>query len=218
LDGSSIIKKLSLYNGDVGDASPMGSFNLPNLTALRLEKTGITSVPPLHKFPELAGLYLPGNKIDKEGFTRLNEYLASDSCQLELLNLCDTGMADEDISSLTRALKHNRSVIGLHLTGNACGAAGYRSILKMLVDISSIEATLESNTCLREIKLPKENDANPFYDQYDSDSDGSEYYSRDGFEEVRNWIKSVLRWNRYGYHSEYDSDLDSLDSDASKYN
>ena len=55
---------------------------------------------------------------------RLNEYIASDSCQLDSLNLGGTGMADEDISSLTRALKHNRSVTGLDLRGNDCGEAG----------------------------------------------------------------------------------------------
>ena len=50
---------------------------------------------------------LNGNKIGKEAFARLNEYLASDSCQLDSLNLGNTGMADEDISSITRSLKHS---------------------------------------------------------------------------------------------------------------
>ena len=77
------------------------------------------------------------------------------------------------------------------MRGNTCGEAGYRSILKMVLDISSIKATLASNTWLHEIGLPQENDTR---DEY-SDSDASEYYTRDGFEEIRNWIYTVLNWN-----------------------
>ena len=107
------------------------------------------------------------------------------------------GMADEDISSLTRALKHNRSVTGLDLSGNDCGETGYRSILKMVLDISSIKATLESNTRLCELDLPKESD---FTDVSDSDSDGygSEYKSLDGFEEIREWIHSMTYLDHAG--------------------
>jgi len=78
------------------------------------------------------------------------------------------------------------------LKGNDCGEAGYRSILKIVLDISSIKATIESNTCLHRIALPKESE---FRYDHDSGSDGSEYNSRDGFEEIRWWIRSVLRWN-----------------------
>ena len=102
-------------------------------------------------------------------------------------------MADEDISSLTRALEHNRSVEGLFLSDNDCGEAGYRSILKTIINISSIKATIQSNTCLRGIDLPKENNTR---DEYDSDSDESDYNARDGYEEIRDQIHSVLRWNR----------------------
>ena len=67
----------------------------------------------------------------------------------------------------------------------------------MLLDISTIKATLASNTCLCEIHLPQEND---FSDEYDSDldSDASEYNTRDGFEEIRKWIHTALNWNRDG--------------------
>ena len=190
------IEKLVLMNGDIGDVSAIGSCNLPSLKHFRIEKNGITSVPPLHGFPKLTTLSLYGNKIDKEGFARLNAYLANDSCQLRSLNLGDTGMADEDISSITRALKHNRSVIGLQLNYNDCGDAGYRSILMMVLDISSIKATLASNTWLHEIGLPKENDDRNESNS-DSDTDASVYYSRDGFEEIRDRIHTVLCWNRY---------------------
>ena len=155
LNGSTI-EKLSLENSDIadGDLSAIGSCNLPNLQSLSLMKSGITSVPPLYGFPNLTTLSLCGNKIDKDGFTRLNEYLASDSCRLDSLNLCNTGMEDEDISSIAGALKHNRSVTKLDLRGNHCCEAGYRS-MKKLVDISSIKATLASDGCLWEIDLHK---------------------------------------------------------------
>ncbi|EJK47122.1 hypothetical protein THAOC_34187 [Thalassiosira oceanica] len=77
LNGSSI-EVLALRNSDIGDISAIGC-NLPNLKCLRLSTSGITSVPPLHGFPELTSLVLNGNKIDKEGFARLNAHLASDS-------------------------------------------------------------------------------------------------------------------------------------------
>ena len=153
----------------------------------------MTSVPPLHGFPKMNRLILHGNKIDKEGFARLNEYLANGSCPLQHLNLAYTGMTDEDISSLAQALKFNRSVAHLYLSGNDCDEAGYRSILKMLIDISSIKATLESNTCLLGIVLPKEND---YIYGSDSDSDVSENNTRDGFEEIRRWIHLIVAvWN-----------------------
>ena len=191
LDGSSI-EQLMLDRGDLGDASAIGSCKMPNLKFLELQKSGMSSVPPLHGFPQLNSLSLFGNKIDKEGFARLNEYLGCDSCPLRTLGLGYTGMTDEDILSLTQALKHNSSVRDLYLGGNDCGEAGYRSILKMVVDISSIKATIESNTCLHEIELPKEND-----DRYesDSDSDASEYNSRDGFEEIRDQIHDFIVLN-----------------------
>ena len=188
------IESLSLTDSDIGDVSAICPCNLPNLECLDLDSSGIISVPSLHGFPELTALSLYGNKIGKEGFASLNEYLASDSCQLDSLNLGDTGMADDDISSLTRALKHNRSVEEVCLRGNDCGEAGYRSILKMLLDISSIKATIQSNTCLLIIDLHKENDTR---DDYDSDSDASEYNPRDGFEEIREWIYSVLECTTY---------------------
>ena len=190
------IEKLSLADGDIGDISAIGSCNLPHLECLVLARSGITSVPPLHGFPGLTRLSLYGNKIDNDGFARLNEYLASDSCQLDSLDLSETGMADEDISLITRALKHNRSLTKLRLSDNDCGETGYRSILKMVVDISSIKATLESNTFLYEIVLPKENDTRDESDS-DADSDASEYHSRDGFEEIRNWIDTALNWNGF---------------------
>ncbi|EJK47121.1 hypothetical protein THAOC_34186 [Thalassiosira oceanica] len=36
------------------------------------------------------------------------------------------------------------------------------------------------------------------YDESDSDSDGSEYYTRDGFEEIRDRIHNFVMWNRDG--------------------
>ena len=101
-------------------------------------------------------------------------------------------MADEDIAHLTQALQHNRSVRWLDLEGNICGEAGYRSILKMVVDISSIKATLESNTGLCEIDLPGD------HDEYYSDSDGygSEYNARDEFQEIRNLIHRMMSSNK----------------------
>ena len=196
LNGRSI-EYLSLRDSDLGDISSIGPCNLTSLTCLELTRSRTTSIPPLLGFPELRKLFLSRNKIDKEGFARLNEYLAGDSCQLEYLYLCDTGMEDEDISSLARALEHNRSIIRLQLEGNTCGATGYMSILKTVLDISTIKATLESNTCLHGIRLPKENAFNLGHlDGLNSDSDENEYISRDGFEAIRNWIHSVLRWNR----------------------
>ena len=194
LNGRSSIEKLSLDYCDPDSVSTVGSCIMPNLKSLRLSNSWITSVPPLHGFPKLNALSLFGNKMDKEGFARLNEYLASDSCPLHTLGLGHTGMTDEDISSLTQALKFNRSVTHLYLSGNDCGEAGYRSILKMVVDISSIEATLESNTCLHKITLPKEND---YRCDSDSDSDESEYNTRDGFEEIRICIHNFVYLNHY---------------------
>ena len=97
LNGRSI-KKISLRGDDIGDVSEFGSCNWPSLSSLYLWRSGLTSVPSLLGFSELQFLYLNRNKIDREGFARLNTYIASDSCRLCFLGLDDTGMADEDIS------------------------------------------------------------------------------------------------------------------------
>ena len=115
------IESLSLRGDAIRNISEIGSCNLPNLNHLCFETSGMTSVPSLHGFLELRTLSLSCNSIDRDGLTRLNAYLASDSCQICSLTMADTGMADEDISSLTQALKLNRSILGLYLSGNDCG-------------------------------------------------------------------------------------------------
>ena len=85
------IECLSLRDCNIDDVSEIGSCNLPNLKRLDIEESGIISVPSLHGFPELKSLLLSYNKIDSEGFARLNAYLASDSCQLYSLFLIRTG-------------------------------------------------------------------------------------------------------------------------------
>ena len=77
---------------------------------------------------------------------------------LTTLNLNNNGIDDEGVEVLTTSLKHNKKLNSFYLKGNNLQAMGYLAILKLLVDVSSIENTYNnSNNTLKTLDF----DMNP---------------------------------------------------------
>ena len=98
-------------------------------------------------------LQLPSNVINADGYRELTKLLQGGDSTLEHLNLNNNRIDDEGVEILVGALQNNSSMTELDLGGNnGISFQGEMMLLKLVNDISSIEATLRSNhtlTCLQ---------------------------------------------------------------------
>lgn len=126
LDGKSV-EELYFYNCNITDISALDTYNLPNLQRLDLD----------------------GNNIGKEGCITLSNLIQKEGSNLKWLYLNNTGIDDEGTEILAAALKHNTKLISLDLEENDnITERGYKALLKVLIDVSSIESTYNSNNTL----------------------------------------------------------------------
>ena len=137
------VKTLDFEGCSIYDISALETYNLPNLRHLDLSN----------------------NIIGRNGCTILAGLLQNDGSKLVQLHLKRTGLRDEDIVTIANSLKHNTKLKTLYLGGNnAIGNRGYAAFLKLLVDVSSIENTYNSNHILRELELNRWNSMNYWID------------------------------------------------------
>jgi len=83
----------------------------------------------------------------------LSNILQQEGTTLTKLHLHSTDIDDEDIEILANSLKRNTTLTNLCLTGNKITDIGYRTILELLNDVSSIENTYNSNHTLLDLFL-----------------------------------------------------------------
>ena len=103
----------------------------------------------------LKSLALENNNIGREGCITLANILQQEGSKLEYLDLDNTSIDDEGAEILAAALKHNTKLDQLYLSGNnSITEKGCKAFLKLLVDISSIENTYNSNYTLINLNLP----------------------------------------------------------------
>ena len=135
----------------------ISALNGKSLEKLYLQKCNITDLSALDSYtlPDLLRLNLKGNDIGREGCAALSNLLRKEGSKLKYLNLTNNGMGDEEAELLAAALKHNTKLQTLDLSGNNITEKGYKAFLKVLVDISSIESTYNSNHSLFKIELPR---------------------------------------------------------------
>jgi len=127
LHGKSI-RELYIYGCNITDASALNPCHLPNLQKLDLDGN---------------------NNISKEGCITLSNLLQKEGSTLAKLDLNCTGLDDEGIEILATSLKHNTKLKTLNLQeNNDITERGLKSILKLMVDVSSIESTYNSNHTL----------------------------------------------------------------------
>ena len=126
LNGKSL-EKLHVQNCHIIDTSVLDTYSLPNLSSLNLS----------------------GNHIGREGCEALSNMLQKDDTLLEALYLDSTGIDDEGTEILAASLKQNTKLKILSLRRNFnINDRGKRAFLKILVDVSSIENTYNSNYTL----------------------------------------------------------------------
>ena len=101
----------------------------------------------------LTTLDLCNNKIGGDGVAALATALKS-NVALEFLYLCGNKIGDEGVESLAEVLRRNTTLRELYLRGNTgMSQKGKILLLKLVIDISSIEAIMQSNHTLREIRF-----------------------------------------------------------------
>ncbi len=97
----------------------------------------------------LEGLHLHGNNISFDGCRGLAKLLQGGDATLKKLYLQKNDIDDTGVEILVEALQSNTSLKELHLmANNDISERGLTMLLKLVCDISSIEATLQSNHTL----------------------------------------------------------------------
>lgn len=103
----------------------------------------------------LTQFYLYDNSIDTDDCYELVKLLQGHS-MLNSLDLEYNNIDDEGITVLANALQSNTSLQYISLRGNKFRDEGIASLLKLVNDISSIKATLNSNHTLHSIAVGNE--------------------------------------------------------------
>ena len=102
----------------------------------------------------LKTLYLNRNSINADGCREIAKLLRVEDSTLTDLYLQNTWIDDEGVEILVHALQNNTALKTLDLFGNrGISKQGATMLLKLVNDISSIKATLQSNHTLTEIAL-----------------------------------------------------------------
>ena len=116
----------------------------------------IEEIDSENKPKKLEKLFLNYNHINADGCRGLAKLLRGGDSTLTTLDLDENKIDDEGVAVLVGALQSNTSLMGLQLAGNVdISNQGLVMLLKLVNDISSVEATLRSNHTLRKISLEK---------------------------------------------------------------
>ena len=118
---------------NISDISALETYSLPNLQILNLDR----------------------NNIGREGCIILSNRLQQEGSTLSNLNLTHTGMGDDDAELLATSLENNIKLNTLDLRGNSIAERGERAFLELLVDVSSVQSTYNSNHTLTKLWLPR---------------------------------------------------------------
>jgi len=159
LDGGSI-NELILDKCNITDISALGNVTLPHLKKISLcnnNSRNIHNIGDISSYTSLEDLNLSHNNIGIVGCRAIAHLLQKEDTNLTTLNLNDNGIDDEGVEVLANSLKHNKKLKSLHLRGRNLQPKGYLAILKLLVGVSSIENTYNSNHTLKTLDF----DMNP---------------------------------------------------------
>jgi hypothetical protein len=129
---------------------------------LSCDNSGIDSIDiDRNNIPQnLVYLCLDGNNINADGCRELTKLLQGEDATLSILGLRDNNIDDEGVEILVDALRNNTSLESLGLNGNHdISYQGKIMLLKLVNDVSSIHATLQSNQTLTYLCVK---DINPY--------------------------------------------------------
>ena len=104
--------------------------------------------------PNLIWLHLRRNSISTDGCHELAKLLQGEDSTLTQLHLENNKIDDDGVEILVDVLQNNKSLTTLSLLGNdGISDQGQIQLLKLVNDISSIKATLQSNHTLRKLHV-----------------------------------------------------------------
>ena len=118
------------------------------IETLRCNRCDITSIEIDSKLipRNLEGLHLDGNIINADGYRELAKLLHGEDATLRGLLLRSNEIDDDGVGILVNAIQNNKSLKKLELKENKrISRHGNIMLLKLVNDISSIDATLRSN-------------------------------------------------------------------------
>lgn len=156
LDGGSI-NELTLNRCSITDISSLGgNVTLPCIKKISLYNNNIQNIGgDMSSYTTLESLNLDINRIGVDGCQALAHLLQKEDSNLTYLRLEHNGIGDEGIEVLANSLKHNKKLINLYLKGNNLKEKGYQALLKLLMDVSSIENTYNSNHTIANLDLER---------------------------------------------------------------
>ena len=96
---------------------------------------------------------MSGNGISTDGCRGLAKLLQGDNSTLRELWLSENEIDDEGVEILVDALQNNTSLETLNLTDNEISVEGMKACLRLVNDISSINATLQTNHTLTSLHV-----------------------------------------------------------------
>jgi len=153
---SGSIEYLWVDSCSIDDISALKKYFLPNLRFLALDYNNVRNLSSLEKYKNLDSLRLRGNAIGKVGCESLATMLQDQSTRLRILDLSyNNTIGEEAAEILAHSLKYNTTLEDLSLINcNNIKERGLRAFLTILVDVSSIESTYNSNHTLSMLRLP----------------------------------------------------------------
>jgi len=139
------------------DGGPIEELHLRRCSMTDISVLGNVKLPYLKKIDLKGNNTRMSNNIGIDGCRTIANLLQNEDSRLETLNLDNTGInniSDEGVELLVNSLKNNTTLRTLYLRQNVINRRGYQAILKLLIDVSSIENTYTSNHTLEELFLP----------------------------------------------------------------
>jgi hypothetical protein len=136
------------------------------IEVLDCQSCGIESIEidSENKPKHLKKLILLGNSINADGCRELAKLLQGEDSTLERLYLQRNKIDDDGVEFLVSALHNNTSLFQLDLSDNeGILMRGRTMLLKLLNDVSSIEATLQSNHRLTIVPVVADTDQDEMY-------------------------------------------------------
>jgi len=118
-----------------------------HLNGLFFSSCSITNISALETYtlPRLEELILSGNNIGRDGCRTISNLLHQEESTVRRLHLINAGIDDEGAEMIAHSLKHNTALKILHLSRNNITEKGYRALLSLLIDVSSIDNTYNNS-------------------------------------------------------------------------
>ena len=139
---------LNLSDCQIKNATALERCVLPDLEFLSLRENGLATLPTLTSYAKLKELWLYDNQLEGVEFQKISDLIQT-SQSLTELGLGKNKLHDTDLELLAGAIKSSNTLTYLDVENEELTERGHLAILKCLLDMSSLEATVKSNHSLK---------------------------------------------------------------------